>query len=308
MKLTSKIPYNKPPCSNDKLLNQLKNRGLNIDDEIRASRYLNFIGYYRLSAYFLPYQSEKDKFKIGVEFNDILSLYIFDRKLKLILMDAVERIEVAVRASISNYMSLRTNDAHWFLDKNHFDNYSPDKDKSFQNFEGYFNSICSSITRQSDATPIVHYYSKYSSPEYPPGWVVIEVLTLGQVSKIYSILQTKYKRKIAKKFETSWQIMEAILLSLTVIRNKCAHHQRVWNVKISYPPAKTALKNIAPQYTGSPNAPCVIYFMIWFLLTRINNGSNWGARLCEQLLELDESLIHKIGLDINEIYNFFMEE
>ncbi|NDY73100.1 Abi family protein [Desulfobacter hydrogenophilus] len=306
--MTSKIPYDKPPCPDTELLQQLRNRGLDIEDETRTIRYLNFIGYYRLSAYFLPYQSEKDKFRDGVEFDRILSLYIFDRKLKLTLMEAIERIEVAVRAATTNYMSLRTGDAHWFLNENHFDNYSPDKGKSFQSFDGYLQSICSSIDRQIDATPIVHYYSKYSFPDYPPGWVVMEVLTLGQVSKIYSILRTKYKRKIAKKFKTSWQVLEAILLSLTVIRNKCAHHQRVWNVKISYPPARTVLKNIAPQYSGSPNSPCVIYFMIWFILTRINNDSNWGARLCEQLLELDESLLHKIGLDLNEIYTYLIEE
>ncbi|WDP90459.1 MAG: Abi family protein [Desulfobacter sp.] len=306
--MTSKIPYNKVPYSNNQLLEQLKNRGLDIKDVEKANRYLNFIGYYRLSAYFLPYQYEKDKFRDGVKFDDILNLYIFDRKLKLVLMDAVERIEVAVRAAISNYMSLRTNDAHWFLDETLFDNYSPDKGKSFQNFEGYFQSICSNIDRNRDAIPIDHYYSKYSDPEYPPGWVVMEVLTLGQVSKIYSILQTKYKRKIAKKFKTSWQILEAILLSLTVIRNKSAHHQRVWNVKISYPPAQTVLKNVVPQYTGPPNSPCVAYFMIWFLINRINNDSTWAIKLCEQLFELDESLSHKIGLEPNDIYNILLEQ
>jgi abortive infection bacteriophage resistance protein len=303
----TKISYNKPPCSNDQLLNQLKNRGLTIEDEKRAGRYLDFIGYYRLSVYFLPYQAEKDKFKDGVEFNDILNLYIFDRKLKLILMDAIERIEVAVRAAINNHVSLKKNDSHWFLDENNFSNYSPDKNKSFQNFDGYFHSMCSSIDRQKDAIPIAHYYSKYSSPPYPPGWVLMEIMTLGQVSKIYSILETNYKRKIAKKFKTSWQTLEAILLSLTVIRNKCAHHQRVWNVKISYPPASKVLKNIAPTYKSSPSHPCVIYLMIWFLLSHIHNDSQWRDRLIDQLNGLEESLFNEIGLSFDEIGDLLME-
>ena len=101
--MTDKIPYAKPPYKNDDLLSQLEERGLNIGDPDRAKKYLEFIGYYRLSAYFLPYQNSKDHFKDDVKFNDILTLYIFDRKLKLILMDAIERIEVAIRSALMKY-------------------------------------------------------------------------------------------------------------------------------------------------------------------------------------------------------------
>lgn len=297
-----KIPYNKPACTNDFLIEQLRERGLTIENPDRANRYLNFIGYYRLSAYFLPYQFKKDRFRPGVDFNDILNLYIFDRKLKLVLMDAIERIEVAVRSSISNHLSLSTNNPHWFLDESHFDNYSEDKEKSFKNYQGFIDSIDNSLRKQHDATPLRHYYSKYSTPKYPPCWVLMEFLTLGQISKIYSILKTKHKKKIAKKFRTSWWLLEAVLLSLTVIRNKCAHHQRIWNVNISYPPSDTILKKIAPKYAGPSQCPCVAYFMIWYMLNCISNNPTWGKKLMEQLIELDKSLFHKIGLSWDEIY------
>jgi abortive infection bacteriophage resistance protein len=306
--MTDKILYNKSPFTSDELIVQIESRGLIVEDAKRAKRYLEFIGYYRLSAYFPPYQNGKDKFKEGVKFNDILSLYIFDRKLKLILMDAIERIEVAIRSAITNYMSLSTNDPHWFLTDTHFNNYSPQKEKSFQNYQGFLNSIHNSLKKQNRAIPIVHYHSKYSSPDYPPAWVIMEFLTLGQVSKVYSILQIKYKKRIAKKFKISWQLLEAVLLSLTVIRNKCAHHQRVWNVNLSYPPPGTVLKKIAPNYKGSPNSPCVGYFMIFFLINKMSNNSKWGSRLCEQLFELDESLFPNIGLGVNEIYTYLMDQ
>lgn len=305
--MTDKIPYNKPPCSNDELLAQLINRGLIIEDLERAKRYLNFISYYRLSAYFLPYQSEKDHFQTGSKFDDILDLYVFDRRLKLILMEGIERIEVGVKSAITNYMSLKYNNPHWFLDEVHFDNYSPEKEKSFQNFNSYITSINNSLKTHKDTTSIRHYYSKYSSPSYPPSWAIMEILTFGQISKIYSILQTKHKRNIAKQFKTSWQVLESILYSLTVIRNKCAHHQRIWNVKILYPPSNTVLKKIAPKYEASSNSPCVAYFMIWFILKKMNSNSTWNTRLCEQLFDLDESLFHKIGLNVDIIYNALME-
>ena len=146
--MTDKIPYDKTPYKNGDLLSQLENRGLNVGDLGRAKKYLEFIGYYRLSAYFLPYQNSKDHFKDDVKFNDILTLYIFDRKLKLILMDAIERIEVAIRSAIMNYMSLYTNDPHWFLTESHFDNYSPQKGKSFQHYDGFLSSIQNSLNKQ----------------------------------------------------------------------------------------------------------------------------------------------------------------
>ncbi|MCG8333789.1 MAG: Abi family protein [Proteobacteria bacterium] len=305
--MAAKIPFDKPPCNNDQFTEILKNRGLTINDTDKINRYFDFIGYFRLSAYFSPYQHTKDQFNEGVQFEDILKLYVFDRKLKLVLMDAIERIEVAIRSVINNYMSVSNNDPHWFLDESYFDNYSQTKGKSFQNHQGLLDSISSSITKQNDALPVVHYQSKYSEPTYPPGWIVMELLTFGQVSKMYSILKTTHKKKIAKKFKTSWQLLEAVLGTLTVIRNKCAHHQRVWNVKISYPPSDIVMKKIASSYTGDKTAPCVAYFMIWFLLKRMNTKPTWGNKLCEQLLELDTPLFPLIGSTFDNIYIHMME-
>jgi len=106
--------YTKPSLSIQDQLALLKARNLIIPDTQRAERYLNFIGYYRLSVYFLPFQNDKDKFDNDTKFDDILNLYIFDRKLKLLVLDAIERIEIATKAVISNYMSQKF-DIHWFL-------------------------------------------------------------------------------------------------------------------------------------------------------------------------------------------------
>jgi abortive infection bacteriophage resistance protein len=137
--------------------------------------------------------------------------------------------------------------------------------------------------------------------------MVMEILTIGQVSKIYTILQDRHQRKIAEKFGTTKQVLLPLLKSLTVTRNKCAHHQRVWNLKISSPPNQKNLKKIAPSYIGRPDSPCVGYFMIWFLLKKINKTPTWGVRLCEQLFELDETLFHQVGTSLDELYAFLME-
>jgi len=107
--------YNKPALNEKEQLELLLSRGLVVSNHQRARHYLQFIGYYRLSGYALFYQDRHShNFYPNTNFDDILNLYIFDRELRLLVMDAVERIEVAIRACISNSLSLK-HGSHWFL-------------------------------------------------------------------------------------------------------------------------------------------------------------------------------------------------
>lgn len=100
----------------------MRSRGLAVPDEQRAIRYLKQVGYYRLSPYMLPFQSGPGEhaFKPGTSFEDVLSLYVFDRKLRLLVMDGLERIEVAVRAGWTDWMATRTGDSHWYVQQGYF--------------------------------------------------------------------------------------------------------------------------------------------------------------------------------------------
>src|SRR5690625_669471 len=105
---------NKPPLSFDDLVDRLVDRGLHVPDRGRALRYLRHIGYYRLSPYTIPsllggpYHLSHD----GMSFDDILDLYVFDRKLRLLVMDALERVEVAVRAALPDHTAKTYDDSH----------------------------------------------------------------------------------------------------------------------------------------------------------------------------------------------------
>jgi len=93
------MKYVKPPLTIAQQIQTLKVRGLNIEDEVRASRYLSFISLYRLRAYTYTYQDNKDTshtFFPGITFDRVLKTYLFDRKLRLLVFDAIERIEIAL--------------------------------------------------------------------------------------------------------------------------------------------------------------------------------------------------------------------
>ena len=119
MSALPRIPFNKPPLSLPDQLTLLVARGLTVNDAADATHYLTHIGYYRFSGYALPFQvggtgSDQHNFKPGVTFDNILDRYIFDRKLRLLVMDAVERIEISIRAALSNTIAAR-HGAHWYL-------------------------------------------------------------------------------------------------------------------------------------------------------------------------------------------------
>ena len=94
----------------------LKGRGLSIDNDSRTENYLKHIGYYRFSAYLYPLlQIPKDKqiFKSDATFDKALDMYRFDRHLRMLMFNQLEKIEVAVRSAIVNIASKDTNNPFW---------------------------------------------------------------------------------------------------------------------------------------------------------------------------------------------------
>ena len=111
----------KPHCEYSELIEKLRDRGMVIDDEDRATRKLSQIGYYRLSGFWYPCRRPKtdaegnylkdektklplrlDTFQKNVNINDIIDLYLFDKKLRQLMLDAVERIEIYMRSIIAH--------------------------------------------------------------------------------------------------------------------------------------------------------------------------------------------------------------
>lgn len=85
-------------------INQLKERGLEITDSDNCEHYLNHISYYRLAGYWWPMQADKElhTFKPNSKFKDVISLYNFDRELRLLLFDVIKKIEISLRTGILN--------------------------------------------------------------------------------------------------------------------------------------------------------------------------------------------------------------
>jgi abortive infection bacteriophage resistance protein len=231
----AKQAFTKPPLSVEEQINLLKNRGLRILDEERAARYLRNISYYRLSGYMYPFLADvkQHRYRDGTAFEDILDLYRFDRELRMLVFSAIEKIEIAFRAQIVNQYSIALGDPFWYTNAAYFAD--PVKHADF------LNGLTTYIHRSNDVF-IRHFYSTYSAP-WPPIWVIFEILSMGQISILYSITGKSPPRKaVADYFGVKEPVLTTWLHTLVYVRNICAHHARLWNKELRIPvklPKKT---------------------------------------------------------------------
>ena len=217
----TKRPFNKPATTPEEQVALLQKRGMVIDDISTACFHLQHINYYRLGAYWLPFEINPvtHDFKAGTNFTTVLALYNFDRELRLLVMDALERMEISIRTQWTHHMA-HHHGAHSHLDQT----LAVDSARYQQNLDGMSKEV-----RRADEVFIRHARNTYQET-LPAIWVVSEVLSLGLLSKLYSNLKPMPTRSaIATTYRLDEKLLASWLHHLTHIRNLCAHHSRLWN-------------------------------------------------------------------------------
>lgn len=283
-------PYLKRPLDPAKHVELLASRGLDVGDQARAAHYLTYIGYFRLSGYFPPFQARREDganvFQPGTTFSHVLDLYIFDRKVRLLLIDALERIEVSIRTVISNKMSL-AHGAFWLNDDELFDrHYHPE-------IIDQINTAIDLRDGKTHHTFLKHYADKYQDV-YPPSWMIFETLSFGQVSHIYKRLRGASQKLISSEFDLDNGFFESWLHVLWFARNVVAHHSRVWNRALTIQPKiPRKLSEAWPQESARRfYGLCV---MVNYLMEVVADGSRWPDRLRSLLMEYPEVPLEPMG-------------
>lgn len=209
---------------------RLKEKGMVFNDEHIATAYLARISYFRLKYYWADMiDANSGHFIDSVNFSVIINRYEFDKKLRNILFDAIEVLEVGLRTKFITTLSLATNTGLWYLNNSLFDN---------QQF--HINLVMDmkhEFDRSSD--PFVRQYI-FDHPNWdkssmngdnPDAWMIFETATFGTLSKMYKNLhyQSPLKSKIANEFGLySARELSSWLEAISVLRNTIAHHARLW--------------------------------------------------------------------------------
>lgn len=224
------IPFPKHYKSPLQLVQLLKERGLSIDDDHKAERYIQNIGYYRLSAYLYPLLAnpkERQLFKPDSSFKIATALYKFDHALRVFTFNLIGTIEVAVRSTIANIAAEISGNIFWMTDPSMF----ADKEKHRKTLLLIDNEL-----KHSKEEFISHFRHKYNNP-YPPAWMQVEILPIGVLNHIYGNLTSNIlRKKIAARFSLSIPVFTSWLTTIILTRNTCCHHARVWNKKNAISP------------------------------------------------------------------------
>jgi abortive infection bacteriophage resistance protein len=289
------MQHAKPALSIKNQLTLLEQRGMLIDDASQAAHALAHISYYRLRAYWLPYEaainsaSHPHRFKTGTRFSTILAVYEFDRHLRLHILDAIERIEISLRACFAQTLSLQHGpQAHeiatLFRDTRIWQTSLNELEKEYL---------------RSKETFAQHHLSHYPELRTPPIWVASELMTLGHLSRWLKNLNSPNDRQIiASTYGLDEKVLVSFMHHLTVVRNHCAHHGRVWNRKLSLKMPIPHKKPIGLVSNFNATQDRLIYntlTMLAFLVRQINHRSTWHLRIKELINATPEVCPKQMG-------------
>lgn len=250
----------------------------------------------------MPFQVVKDKFNTHTTFEHLLDLYLFDRELRLLVFDAIERIEIAIRAQMIYSLAHTYSDSHWQ------DNISLFKPIFTNPRNGFVTDIFSDtqkiIKKHIDAKHpevfIKHYKSTYNAQSNPPSWMSLELLTIGELSRLYTALKVNSDRQnIADFFGLHHTVFTSWLHTIVYVRNMCAHHSRLWNREFAIKPdilLKPKHSWIQAAFNSNNHRSFYFLSILKYLLISANPSNHLKQKLVSLMNKYPNTPIQYMGI------------
>jgi abortive infection bacteriophage resistance protein len=308
------VEYSKPWLSVDEQVDQLHRRGVHVPDRAAAAALLREVGYYRLTGYLYPFRESiwteragrtsvtvLDTYRAGTTFTEAAVLLAFDRQLRLLVIEGVERIEVAIRTHLAHVLGRSSpfahEDATTFTDA--FTARQSDGTGAPSAHEEWLDRV---RRRQldSDEAFVAHFRTKYDGRM--PIWALIEILEFGQVSRLYGGLRNDVATETAAAFGVpTKKLMQSWLATINYVRNVAAHHARLFNRKLVVAPRRPTAEQVpllahlsaetAPKRFGVYSALAVMAY----LLASVSDDDDWPERTAALLGRFPESAALDLG-------------
>jgi abortive infection bacteriophage resistance protein len=277
------MKYLKPALSFDEQAQLLLNRGLIITDKNELIRCLSRVNYYRLSAYWYTFKKPgTEDFRSGTTFEMIWDRYTFDRELRLLVMNAIEHVEIAILRTQMVEQFTRLHGPFGYCDVTNFNPIFDPRDHT-----RLINDIDNAINMSSEEF-VRRFQNKYTSEIHLPLWIAVEVMTFGQLFTLFRNLDHREQKVLANRYRIFPPVMVSWLHTLNFIRNACAHHARIWNRIISIEP-KIPYKHNNPEwhipFEFDNRKIFTVLSLLNYLLKYIDPNNDWQNRI-ENLLKL----------------------
>lgn len=258
----------KIPATPEAQIKKLRERGCIIKDENLAKETLRYINYFRLSFYFVPFSVSKNKYEEGTTFEKILQIYEMDRKLRSILLAALEEVEITLRAAISNYHALKYG-ARGYLNPSSFN-----RTHNHQSFVARINHL---IETNTDRQFVKHYKTQHEGKF--PLWVVMELFSFGSLAFFFKEMQNVDKKALASEFfGCSPSEMDNWIFCLSELRNYCAHYNRLYGNR--FPVQPRTPRDFEPELQND------VFGYIIVLKQLYHDKANWNERVVKPISRL----------------------
>ena len=256
----------KKPFSFDEQVQRLISHGMEVNDIDLARRVLSEINYYRFTGYALQFRdvNNPDDYIPGTTFENVLRIHKFDTDLRCILKACLDTVELHARSQISYGFSMSKCQMH-----PHNQHYDP---ANFYNKGSHKSIFDLSVAREKehnkDSLFVIHHAQKYEGKM--PLWVIVELLSFTNLSKLYSAMYSDEQHKIAENMGTTNQTLKNHLHCMANLRNKIAHAGRLYNV-VYNPPAILGRKYLQKNPNIHTNT---LFAYLIILMRRIPNNTD----------------------------------
>ena len=278
------MKFDKRALSFEEQAELLLSRGLEADKAALVAR-LQATNYYRLTSYLYTFRHDGENYRAGTSLDAVLELYRFDHGLRLLILDAIETIEVHARTQIA-YHFAHACGPFAYLDRRHFPNFESDEVLGRDDFAEWERKLRLQVRRSQEKKGredfIVHFYRKYGDLHaMPPIWMMVELMDFGSVLSFYRGVATDLRRKLAESLGLHQNVVLNWLLALNSVRNRCAHHARLWNWNLGYP---AAIPERDPRWhvlRGVDRKMATVLHVCRHWLEKAQVGHHWPQRVEE---------------------------
>ena len=253
----------------DEQIDILRNKGLTINDEESAKDVLLRENYFFINGYRSIFYTKDRKFIKGTTFEELYSVFLFDRTFRNILFKNLLIIENNIKSIISYQLSKK----YGYKESDYLkpSNFNQDF-KDNRRVVDVINKMKRQIRVNGEKhTATFHYISKYG---YIPLWILVKVLSFGLINELYGILKEEDKKEIANIYGLDPETLKIYLSLLANYRNLCAHEDIVYEHKtqVSIPDTKyhsmLNIEKVDGEYVKGKNDIFAVVMMFKEMLSK----------------------------------------
>lgn len=291
------MKYAKAAKTIEKQAELLLSRGL-IADKEKLISVLSQVNYYRLSTYLYTFRDTSDYYLPGTNLEHILRIYEFDHELRILLLDIIEGVEILIRSRLAYCFALKHGPFAWTRS-----DLFPNFNQVYDDFRRWIDKLAEQTRRsreqKANEDTVVHFFKKYGDEHANlPIWILVEIMDFGSTLSFFRGVDIDIRKEVSLALDQPEEVVLSWLLSLNTVRNRCAHHARLWNWQLGIPvklPKPKKYPEWSLPYLSNRNLGAILYICSW-ISEKLVTKDYWRENAVSILKKYENLGIENIGM------------